>query len=815
MIMESLLAPAGRSNRAAEDGRVSRHDELYQVMKIPGALPGAHVMQIHRLVGIFIGLGALQTTIVCLPAIADALDIHQTGIVWLVAFVNCPAILAGMASAIGILLSRRQSTGPSPRPRRTAVIDQVTLKATLAFIVAYGCAAALSAVTPVIRLYGVGYISGRTHPLLALYLVVAAAASILTPRRRLLYYLGTAPLLLMTLVLSKGGMQPVVPKEVGVNLTTGLAALGALSWVLRQASAVDASSAEQLSQAIELATEEARLRAQQRNNSFIHDHVLSALISIANGVHDAAALRGSARTALHALARATQDERRTPLTARALLSALATELRTIAPHVVITCAVTTDWSMTAQVAQALRGASCEAMRNSVRHANPDGGPIQRAAHLSGTHEGIAITIVDDGCGFDPGSRDIMRSGIDGSILARMRDVGGGARITSAPDGGTTVDLHWRPAERDGNGQAPALGDMRVTASRAWAESLPRSMESLGARLISAGFIAVYVMLVAHECYSRQYRWWPGAAAGLVIMIIAGVLLLRTYPDARLPRWAAVLTIAAVGAGHLLVLEQISTDGWPGYAAWCTGVGLTMCCGLLMRRRTLEAWIAFTLMTLTVTYWVLSTNRPLTMVPIFMFGHFFMFIEWQGIVFLSVRASAQIVATERATMTLLADRRAHEEARRLTVQRMLRVRHRVTPLLGPIADGADPTSDVRIEARLLEAELRDEIRAPFFTGTSVVRHARAARRRGADVILLDDSGISELDLIPDVRREAIKHITAVLDQASDGRIVIRVNPPHRPALLTVTTKNANYQLLRNGSLISEPLPSGRVVEVEDD
>lgn len=773
------------------------------MMSIPDAPPGAHVMQIHRLVGIFIGLGAVQTTIACLPAIADAINIHETGIVWLVAVVSCPAILAGMASAIGMLLSRRQTVGPGSRPRRRAVVDEVTLKATLAFVVAYGCAAALCAVTPVIRIYGYGYLSGRTHPLMALYLVVAAASSILPSRRRLIYYVGTAPLLLMALALSKGGLQPVVLKEVGVNLVTGLAALGALTRVLRQASAADAGSAEQLSQAIELATEEARLRAQQRNNSFIHDHVLSALISIAHGVHDAAALRASARTALEAVARATQDERDTPLTARALLSALAAELRTIAPHVVMTRDVSTNWPLTAQVAQALRGAGCEAMRNSVRHANPDGGEIQRAARLSSTHEGITITIADDGCGFDPSSRDAMRSGIDGSILARMRDVGGGARVASAPGGGTTVDLHWRPAEQDGNGQTPALGDMRATASRAWAESLQRSMESLGARLIGAGIIAVHGALFAHECYSRQYRWWPGAAAGLVIMIIAGVLLLlRTYPDARLPRWAAAVAIGAIGVGNLVVLEQIATDGWPGYASWCTGVGLTMCCGLLMRRRTWEAWTALALMTLGAAYWVLSTNRPPTMVLTFMFGHFFMLLAWQGIVFLSVRASAQIAATQRATTTLLADRRAHEEARRLTVQRMLHVRHRVTPLLEPIADGADPTSEIRIEARLLEAELRDEIRAPFFTGTSIVQHARTARRRGAEVILLDDSGTNAPELTPDVRRQVINHLNAILDQATAGRIVIRVNPPHRPALLTVTTKNANYQLLRNGSLVDE-------------
>ena len=50
-----------------------------------------------------------------------------------------------------------------------------------------------------------------------------------------------------------------------------------------------------------------------------------------------------------------------------------------------------------------------------------------------------------------------------------------------------------------------------------------------------------------------------------------------------------------------------------------------------------------------------------------------------------------------------------------------------------------TPDIAMEARLLEAELRDEIRAPFFTGTAVVDAARRARGRGVEVLLLDDRG----------------------------------------------------------------------------
>ena len=90
---------------------------------------------------------------------------------------------------------------------------------------------------------------------------------------------------------SAGQLQPVSIKEVSLDLTTNLASVGVLAWVLRQAGTLDDGSAQYNEQAVSLAADRARSHAQRRANSFIHDHILSALIAVANGLPDREALR--------------------------------------------------------------------------------------------------------------------------------------------------------------------------------------------------------------------------------------------------------------------------------------------------------------------------------------------------------------------------------------------------------------------------------------------------------------------------------------------------------------------------------------------
>jgi spidroin-1 len=426
--------------------------------------------------------------------------------------------------------------------------------------------------------------------------------------------------------------------------------------------------------------------------------------------------------------------------------------------------------------------------------------VTRTVTLTSDACGVTIEVNDNGRGFNPAAAGCGRHGVSGSIIARMQDVGGRATISSAPGEGTYVTLRWRPSLDSADRQLPKR-DAAQNEAASWERSLSASMQSAGARAIAAGLVLVHFILLVYECAVHSYWHWPPAALSFIALLPPAVLLLKKWPDALLPRWVAQLTVVVIGAVNFLVLPQIITTGWPGYASWCTGAGNDLSCGLLMRGRPVYAWAGSAATTLATAYWVFSTGRPLFMIFTYMLAHYFTLASWHGVAHLSTRATAQIAATQRETARLQAQQRAHEEADRIMTSRMASVRQRVTPLLTQIANGRAPTSELHSQAYLLEAELRDEIRAPFFTGTSIITSAQAARRCGTEVILLDDSG-DNTTIDDQVRTNAVNYVTKLLNITQSNRVVIRLNPPRRPTLLTIVTDDTRYRLDRQGKLMAQ-------------
>jgi signal transduction histidine kinase len=56
-------------------------------------------------------------------------------------------------------------------------------------------------------------------------------------------------------------------------------------------------------------------------------------------------------------------------------------------------------------------------------------------------DALTVRVVDRGCGFDT-AMPSTGFGLPWSVVARMRAVGGGTRVLSAPGDGTTVQLTW-------------------------------------------------------------------------------------------------------------------------------------------------------------------------------------------------------------------------------------------------------------------------------------------------------------------------------------------------------------------------------------
>ena len=186
----------------------------------------------------------------------------------------------------------------------------------------------------------------------------------------------------------------------------------------------------------------AEAEEQARLSRFIHDEVLSVLSAAQffDGVPPRE-LRAEASATIRALrkGRSTGQLERRKVDAPLVAEQLRTRLLRIAPDAEV--AIEADEaSVEAEPVEALADAAAEAVRNAVRHAHAQR-IVVRGRMLGHRME---ISVRDDGAGFDPSTVPPKRLGVRESIVGRMDEVGGRARIVSASGMGTDVRLSWLP-----------------------------------------------------------------------------------------------------------------------------------------------------------------------------------------------------------------------------------------------------------------------------------------------------------------------------------------------------------------------------------
>jgi signal transduction histidine kinase len=183
----------------------------------------------------------------------------------------------------------------------------------------------------------------------------------------------------------------------------------------------------------------AQLDQQVALQRIVHDEVLSVLTSamlVSGAPSDD--LRRDARRAINALNASTGGaEGRAPIEGRAAADLITAELRRIDPAAEVSVSAV-DALVPRPVIDGVGQAAAEALRNSVRHAG-DGASRSVSVQVEG--RSVRVRVRDDGVGFQPLAVG-GRLGIAESIVGRMADLGGTARIDSAPGLGTEVTLSW-------------------------------------------------------------------------------------------------------------------------------------------------------------------------------------------------------------------------------------------------------------------------------------------------------------------------------------------------------------------------------------
>ena len=693
-----------------------------------------------------------------------------------------------------ILLARRRPERPGGRLVERAW-ERLALAQVLwytAFCIGWGLARAL------LNPAGAGGVT-TTAPLTSLFTpVVLLAVGSLPVRWAFVWVLLLGPLQILL------NATPGALPDYRVWLTAGyytclaLSVVGIFGWTLGRVEALDEAEAAGSRQEDALAARRAVVLARRSANAFVHDDILSALIPAATGRVDG---ERAARAAVEAIAALSDAGAAAwtapPATAREMSAALERMAASFPVRIDVRTRIDGETDLPPAVARALLLAARQAVANSVRHADPTGRGVRRSIALDCRDGALSIRVEDDGVGFAASARS-DRLGITDSIERRGADAGVGVEIRSAPGEGAAVVLRWEPAEPVGGGEEPAERTGCGAGGATGAVFLP-VMETPSARTIVLIIVAFHLGSVLLHWSEYRIAWVSPAC--FLLLAACTWLLVRRWSGA-MPMSAAWAVAVAVGAANGAQFAVIVSRPSPGWDHWTAGAGTFLACGLVLRGRGRQAWAAMALMVAGTTVWTLATGGSLLVVGAYNGGHALTLALWSLTAMWSDRAYRAIGFQQRRLQSLRAQRRAEEETERVLMEARASVARRALPVLREIASGVIDEG-IRTRARLLEAELRDEIRAACFTGTAVVGAARRARARGVDVVLLDDAGSTAEGMTEapppegSERSRLVKVVARFLEGVDRGRVVVRV-PPRSRGLLVVATRDGEIALsLRRG------------------
>ncbi len=263
----------------------------------------------------------------------------------------------------------------------------------------------------------------------------------------------------------------------------------------------------------------------------------------------------------------------------------------------------------------------------------------------------------------------------------------------------------------------------------------------------------------------------------------------TRGPTTLPVWAAVLAFACAvivpSAIPLAVGEDSRTQL---FATWYLGgIGALMTI-VMVRRRAWIAWAGILALAIASMVWL----GPVAALGLGLVGS----TLWVAIAQLLVRSmdraardTGRLTQLQRAASAWQASQRERQRERRVQVHRALEIAGPV--LARTIASGGSLGADERLEARVAEGTLRDELRGGRLIDDHVRTALAAARRRGAAVTVLDEGGLHGLD--EDALVVIRAQLAETLRSAGSDRLYIRTSPHESVAVTVVGRSSADSTL----------------------
>lgn len=259
-----------------------------------------------------------------------------------------------------------------------------------------------------------------------------------------------------------------------------------------------------------------------------------------------------------------------------------------------------------------------------------------------------------------------------------------------------------------------------------------------------------------------------AAIGLYLVVVNIAILWDSAIVVRMPMWAAV---AAVAAGAVIpALVTFSLDPFTlraPFATWYVGALGVLAVVCIVRRRFAIGWAIVVILVVESSAFLGFTDA----LSLGLVGS----VMWAAVAHLlvmfwdrAVRDTERLAGIQQAVSAWHATQQVRQRERRIRTQFALAV---AGPVLSrAVATHGDLDADERLEARLAEGRLRDELRGADLLNDAVRDAIADARRRGAVVTVFDEGGLADVD---DARREEIRdELAGVLRGAEAERWIIR-------------------------------------------
>lgn len=262
-----------------------------------------------------------------------------------------------------------------------------------------------------------------------------------------------------------------------------------------------------------------------------------------------------------------------------------------------------------------------------------------------------------------------------------------------------------------------------------------------------------------------------------------------FRRARLPLWvSAVALVVAAGVPNAVFFAVDPSSRTQPFATWVIGgVGALMTI-VMVRRRPWMAWAGLLAAAVSISLWI----GPLPALALGLVGSIVWVAAAQLLMVALDRAAhdtVQLAELQQAASAWQASQSGRQRERRVQVQRALQI---AGPILGrTIETGGNLRPAERLEARLAEGRLRDELRGPRLLDDVVRTELEAARRRGITVTMLDEGGLEDL---PETDLAAIRaELAGILRTASSSRLIIRTSP-HDDVAVTIVGRSGEGESL---------------------